>query len=70
MRQNLLFVLLEADEVKVKVLDAVLFKQVLFDQTVQVDSSLFKSIIFIERRVSLNRCKEASVVAVTTERVA
>ena len=70
MRQNLLFVLLEADEVKVKVLDAVLFKQVLFDQTVQVDSSLFKSIIFIERRVSLNCCEEASVVAVTTERVA
>ena len=65
MLQYLFFVLLEANEVEMQVLDSVLFEQILTDQAVQVyASSLCHRVVFIERCcVSLYRAKVAAIVA-------
>ena len=55
MSQDLFFVLLETDEVKVKVLDTILLEQVLSNQTRQIDACLCQSgPVLVERRVTLN----------------
>ena len=63
MSQNLFFVLLEGHKVEVKILNAVLFKQILSDQTVEVDTSFCQSVVFIEGRVSLDCTEVAPVIA-------
>ena len=55
--------LLEADEVEVQVLHAVFLKQVLSNETVQVDSCLRQSIILIQSRFTLDRTEVASIIA-------
>lgn len=55
--------LLEADEVEVQVLYAVLFKQVLSNQAAQVDARLRQRVVFIQRGVPLYRAEATSVVA-------
>lgn len=61
MLQNLLFVLLEADEVKMEVFYAILFEQVLSNQTTQVYARLRQRIVLVERGVTLD-CTEATPV--------
>ena len=63
MSQNLFFVLLEGHKVEVKILNAVLFKQILSDQTVEVDTSFCQSVVFIEGWVSLDCTEVAPVIA-------
>ena len=46
--QNLLFVLLEADEVKVQILHTVFFEKVLPYKTIQVDASLCQRVVLIQ----------------------
>ena len=46
--QYLLFVLLEADEVKVQILHTVFFKKVLPYKTIQVDASLSQRVVLIQ----------------------
>ena len=55
--------LLEANEVEVQVLHAVFLKQVLSNETVQVDSCLRQSIILIQSRFTLDRTEVASIIA-------
>ena len=63
MGKDLLFVLLEGHKVEVQVLDSILLKQILSNQTVQVDACLGQSVVFIERRVPLYGTEVASVIA-------
>lgn len=55
--------LLEADEVEVQVLHAVFLKQVLSNETVQVDSCLRQSIILVQSRFTLDCTEVASIIA-------
>ena len=61
--QDLLFVLLEADEVEMQILHAVFLKQVLSDEAVQINSSLRQRVVLIQGRFSLNSTEVASVIA-------
>ena len=65
MLQYLFFVLLEANEVEMQVLDPVFFEQILTDQAAQVDASgLGHRVVFIERCcVPLYCAKVAAIVA-------
>ena len=60
--QDLLLVLLEADEVEVEIFDTVLLEQILSNETAQVDASLGQGIVFVQRGVTLDSAKVASVV--------
>ena len=55
--------LLEGDKVEVQVLNSVLFKQVLPNQAIQIDTCLGQCVILVQRRVSLNGAEVAPVVA-------
>ena len=55
--------LLERDKVEVQVLYSVLFKQILSNETVEVDSGLGEGVVLVEGGVSLNRTEVAPVVA-------
>ena len=65
MLQYLFFVLFEANEVEMQVLDPVFFEQILTDQAAQVYASgLGHRVVFIERcSVPLYRAKVAAIVA-------
>ena len=65
MLQYLFFVLLEANEVEMQVLDSIFFEQILSDQAAQVDASgLGHRIVFIKRCcLSLYCAKVSAIVA-------
>ena len=63
MRQYLLLVLLETDEVKVEVLDAILLEEVLSNEAGEIDAGLGEGAVLVEGGVVVDGAEAAPIVA-------